>query len=414
MTPAEFESINHEKMTASFRDYKKHDKAAHLHRYMFERGAEIGRGGFGEVRTVSDQLPNTAVKKVRAETASKKMNSLREVKMLRAACEQNEKDFARSSECKSTAVVHFYGCVEESKEVFQFQELMTRSLSSQEAKSEFFDLPAAKKIEVMLDIIDKFIELHRLNIVHSDIKPGNIMAKGISFSDLRIIDLGLANFKGQKYWGGTDGYLPPERYGPQRYNSGLAFTDDVFALGITFAVMNKGFEKAHFDLKAKCFEHPKNRDHCNDVIIEGLERTFTKEKGLDSILGVIKQSVELAVESRLRSMEDFSIGLIKEFAKLEGSQATISRIMSSSETFDENNSSPSFWKHHVLSEEIFSKNEPGGILESPSGTFGSASPRNKRDSEDKHEERVNGLLASSKLKTLSKASSHFYAKRIIL
>ena len=388
MSPKEFESLKDEKLAKALEYYKKSKPNVKFHRYIFENSVEIGKGGFGEVRDVSDHLADTVIKLVPSPTGIKKLAALNEVKMLRAACRQTEKDYGKLSDCKSTAIMLFYGCVEELYEVYQFQELMSRNLNSEETRSEFDLLPAEKKIEVMLEIMDKVIELHRLGIIHGDLKPENIMTKENSLSDFRLIDLGMSNFKNMKFLGGTDGYLPPERYGVKKFYTGLAFTDDVFALGVIFAELTGGFEAAYSELQKRCFEDPEKKERCGDLIVQGLEAAFTEEKGLKSILEAMKRSLLLATASRYQNTEEFSIDLITEFKKLKASAETISKIVNSKQKFDEKSPTPSFWRHYLvtkhkpLQQEGYQANElKGRILNFTSGVFGS-SPSTKGDRKD--------------------------------
>lgn len=395
MSPKEFESLKDQRLAKAFEDYQKKKPNIKFHRWIFEESAEIGRGGFGEVRDIGGHVAHTVIKLVPSPTGVKKLAAINEVKILRAACKQTEEDYAKLSDCKSTAITHFYGCVDELHEVYQFQELMSRNLNSEEARSEFDLLPADKKIEAMLEIMDKVIELHGLRIVHGDLKPENIMTKEKSFSDFRLIDLGLSNFNDMKFLGGTNGYLPPERYGVRKFNTGLAFTDDVFALGVTFAELAGGFEVAYSELRNKCLEDPEKKENCRNVIVQGLEAAFTEEKGLKSILEAMKKSLQLAPASRYQTMKEFSIDLIAEFEKLEASTQTISKIVNSNQKFDEESATPSFWRHYLVTKhrtlqqgEKNQENEPNDRIPSlTSEVFGSSSARKDASGDEDDEER---------------------------
>ena len=104
-------------------------------------------------------------------------------------------------------------------------------------RKKYEKLSGRKKAQFMVDIINKFQKLHDKSIVHGDIKPENIMMKNNDFSDLRIVDFGLANYVREDSSAGTSFYVAPERYKHKQ----LTVEGDIFSLGITFAMMERTF-----------------------------------------------------------------------------------------------------------------------------------------------------------------------------
>lgn len=98
-------------------------------------------------------------------------------------------------------------------------------------------LSVGRVVEVLQDIADGLAELHRLNCVHRDIKPGNILLDGGGRA--KIGDLGLAQVAGLPSVDrsgrdvprhpGTPGYASPEHAVAQAYLTPRA---DLFALGV--------------------------------------------------------------------------------------------------------------------------------------------------------------------------------------
>jgi serine/threonine protein kinase len=94
-------------------------------------------------------------------------------------------------------------------------------------------LPSLKAgIEAAIGLTRAVAALHRLEVVHRDIKPDNVML--LTDGGLKLIDLGVARLPRVEDFRpdeipGTPGYMAPEQFAG---NAGDALTDQ-FALGVT-------------------------------------------------------------------------------------------------------------------------------------------------------------------------------------
>lgn len=114
-------------------------------------------------------------------------------------------------------------------------------------------------------------ELHKLGIIHNDIKPKNIVANKDHPETLNIIDFGLSTqdeYENQS--GGTYHFMPPEYAQVTHHDDGSQscqvndYTDesrDIYALGITFALLEfgkskvlNGINQARVSNLGKCFQ----------------------------------------------------------------------------------------------------------------------------------------------------------------
>lgn len=250
----------------------------------------------------------------------------REVDMLRYICKQNKNDYYKFSPCKSHAILTYHGCVSTEKEIYQFLERATWNFSDKEVLKVYQLLPPHDRAKVMLDIIDRVIELHNSGVVHSYIQPSNIVMKDSDFTEFRLTGLSFAKEEGKKFVMGNHGYLPPETYEITLEEMKVRYTNDVFALGMTFAEIEGGFDSWHDVIKKGCFKNPKQTSSCMTTINNGISKVFSSSKGLRSFLSVIKEAVSLYPKDRIKNMYELSDKLLKEFIQLKEAQIFISEF----------------------------------------------------------------------------------------
>lgn len=89
------------------------------------------------------------------------------------------------------------------------------------------DLPADRLLELLPQLFDGVAAIHRADQCHGDLKPSNVLWEDAS-KRVVIVDFGLAATSGALGYGGTRGYLAPER----TQGAGVSAQADCFALGM--------------------------------------------------------------------------------------------------------------------------------------------------------------------------------------
>ena len=105
-------------------------------------------------------------------------------------------------------------------------------------KESFSEFTLNQKIFIIKEVASALISIHKNNIVHMDLKPGNILVKDGDSVEIRLIDFGLAHLidlKNYYYQGtiiGSFNYISPEQTGV--LNRTVDNRSDLYSLGVSF------------------------------------------------------------------------------------------------------------------------------------------------------------------------------------
>jgi len=111
------------------------------------------------------------------------------------------------------------------------------------------NIPISKCLEIMNQLIDALLSIHRKGIIHRDLKPENIMLikKKYNNTFVKLLDFGLAKDQSLTRLTesgmivGTICYIPPEQLSFSKFS----FPGDIYSLGIIFYELLSG-EKPFF------------------------------------------------------------------------------------------------------------------------------------------------------------------------
>ncbi|EQA36368.1 kinase domain protein [Leptospira inadai serovar Lyme str. 10] len=107
------------------------------------------------------------------------------------------------------------------------------------------DLNLELSLKISIKIVEALGEIHKINVIHKDIKPSNIIVN-LQTGSVKIIDFGIASkltqenasLQSPEHLEGTLGYMSPEQTG--RMNRSIDYRSDFYSLGATFYEMLTG------------------------------------------------------------------------------------------------------------------------------------------------------------------------------
>jgi serine/threonine protein kinase len=153
-------------------------------------------------------------------------------------------------------------------------------------------LDEEKFLKLLIDMVDGISSLHKKGIIHSDIKPTNILASSLDFPGWVLTDFGSANM-GFTYLTmsgkNPECFRSPELRESIRQGKGFTYNkqEDIFAFGVTLyiALTRKeyGFENERKGLNLRGFIDKTIRDSDFDPVIKEILKMFLGPKRPDTL-----------------------------------------------------------------------------------------------------------------------------------
>ena len=193
----------------------------------YELRSEIGRGGMGVVHLAHDRELErpVAIKFLPTELAKQPAA----VKMFRA-------EARAAAAMNHPNIVHVYDVTVVSNRpciVMEYVQGKTaRELMRRQGTKEKVPLSPRRTAEVARDICDALAYAHTQNVIHRDVKPGNIIVS--NRGQAKLMDFGISkvlarNAESETQAKGTPQYMPPEQILGQEVDG----RTDLYALGIS-------------------------------------------------------------------------------------------------------------------------------------------------------------------------------------
>ena len=277
------------------------------------------------VKDVPGSLQPMVIKEIVPKSDEQKASIAKEIAILKFICGKNhELIYPQLFECQAPEIAGFRGCVREGDQAFIFQSRAFGDFSNPQIRVAYQGLPPFKRAMIMMNIIDKFVMLHRRGVIHSDVKPANIMATDSSISNQVIVDLGVAAASGTPLTSGTWIFLPPEwSFG----GTLLSPRNDIYALGLTFAFLEGHMEFYMNSLDPNCiYRHM--TPYCFETVRSGVKQIFHKNRGLSELTEVILKAISYYPSQSQAEMTDFSREFVEAVRKIPESRVNFAEILS--------------------------------------------------------------------------------------
>ncbi len=190
------------------------------------------------------------------------------------------------------------------------QEYLFSNMNNTITQNLFKQLSLKQRIKRYKELFEALRIMKRKEIVHSDIKPENIMANSRNFDFLKIIDFGCSGKVNKIYKGFTPSYGSPQKINNWE-NQLNYYEDDIYALGLSIIVIEvgssifKGIDKSCFfiEYNKKCHIQLKNQSY----------ELLSKRIINSSFINILMTSI--SYKRSLRENADYYITSLKDLYK---------------------------------------------------------------------------------------------------
>ncbi|KAF8677088.1 hypothetical protein HU200_046551 [Digitaria exilis] len=268
----------------------------------FTNNNEIGNGGFAVVYKGLLENGVVAVKKLANMSVTDERRFLGEVECLMKAKHKNIVRFLGYCSDSQGQWVEYNGksvMGDVRQRLLCFEYVPNRSLDKY-IKGAHTSLEWGKRYQIIKGVCEGLHFLHKKNIVHSDLKPANILLD----NDMtpKITDFGISRcFDGKQTHIITKSIIGSRRYlAPEGFYGKISFKSDIFSLGVTIIeilTLNEDYPDVLRVLK--CWEHRLEKSQkdqeleqisvCTKVAQSCLEFYPAKRPSAQDIIDILKQ-----------------------------------------------------------------------------------------------------------------------------
>lgn len=213
----------------------------------------------------------------------------------------------------------YYTCLETDKHLFIIQQDIGESMDTESMKIAFQKLRPQEKVAAILTIGSLIEKIHSKRIIHSDIKPSNIVSLDKSMKEFRLIDFSSANNISLSARGGTSCYKPPMVLINKIGTTGSGSFQDVYGFAITIAVLEGSFQELFNNLKDKC-DNPEDQDDFNYKLGKNFIEIIRKSE-IAALYPALKKFIP-PIGSKFSSIKGFLKEISTEAKKIKDEVAT--------------------------------------------------------------------------------------------
>ena len=219
-------------------------------------------------------------------------------------------------DCEMSAITVFYGCVQFNNQAFTFHKEYTFNFESLETLNEYRDMNIVFRVVVIMNVLDKLVDLHDRGIIHSNIMPANIISLDNLFSKIRLLNFMYAGVINSKFLGGTNFFMPPEVFDTKQERI-LTPQIDIYSMAMTIVFLEVDIYDGYKKLSMRCFKEDFTLE-CHRELMKLIEEAFKDREDFAPMLKELFRALSYNPEHRHQSAKDFSISILKVFkTKLE-------------------------------------------------------------------------------------------------
>ena len=282
---------------------------------IFESNEKIARGFLGEIRHLSNLDNSLVIKKVEILFDNQEKDVY--IELIKSEIEV----IRIMQEIRPPITYKLYGCAVEkvmsnqasaqqngknpsdlqNTSYYLVQDKFDASLNSEKVQKIFREQAnPLQRLKAYKKLVEMFQKIHKLDYIHEDIKPDNIMVvdsnKKIDELEYRVIDFGLTTKEKEYVFYANEFFCSPNKVPLGLRNGGKVLAekfDDIYALTMTFMAMEIEIDKVYFgydkknQIKVEITEDVEEEDTLSDNnrtqenldhMIEDVNRKKTKDE----------------------------------------------------------------------------------------------------------------------------------------
>ena len=328
-------------------------------RYLYYYGSD--RNGFAIEEPKFDMpsafLGGTLIKRIPFDN-NKVGDIENEVRVMRELCAGEKANLSTQRTCENDFVADFYGCGIDNKAAYLFVRRPLIPNYTFLKKSAFLNKPYLDRVLMMLDIIDLFIGLHKMEYVHGDIKPENILGS-CQTREFKMIGFRYTNKVGKDFLGGAGPYHAPERRLKGSKATVLTVQEDIYSLAMTLLKLDGSFTTEEDLIPKICFDKKKSWSECKVDYETNLKTVFVKEHLLSSLFPIFKKALSFNPADRYETPEKLSADILEELRKLEGAKKSVEEALNEALKNSPNGEPSDSWRCKTLTKNFVSNSFTG-------------------------------------------------------
>ena len=238
-------------------------------------GKFLGKGSFGEVKEIAWMIHGK-----KESIAVKKINLNKDQRGLK-------RELRYGLDYDIATIPNMHGCLQVGDYVYIIQEKLYKDLTAFNVTHKIKNRNVSQRASNYISIMEALKGISDQQIVHSDLKPANMMAVDENVTMFKAIDMGMADAVDAQIHGGTPLY---ESIDKKNYGTRLRLSDDSWAIGLILSAIEGSESALSRNIPSHCIQ-----DRMTDSCYQQL---------LANALGQIKRDHDQRFKDLIKKMLD--------------------------------------------------------------------------------------------------------------